>query len=66
VTQLDGSKIMFSWEGQDGGYYIEPYITLDILPLNTLVITKDEYGNFDWSITNEDDYSFGDPCEPWN
>jgi len=66
VSQLDGKPIKFSWVGQNGISYTKPYIILDLSPLNTLMLTKDEYGNFEWSITDEDDYSFGNPCEPWN
>jgi hypothetical protein len=62
ITKLDGSKMYFSWTGGDGNYYTEPYITLDIQPLNTLMLTNDENGNVEWDIANDDIYGFGDPC----
>ncbi len=63
ITRLDGEPMRFKWTGSNGKVYNRPYITLDILPLNTLMITSDEYGNTEWDISNEDIYDFGDPCD---
>jgi hypothetical protein len=62
IIRLDGTPLRFSWTGTDGKDYTRPYITLNVAPLNTLMITNDEEGNIQWDITNEDDYGFGDPC----
>jgi len=63
ITELDGTPLKFKWTGKDGYVYTKPYITLDIAPLNTLMISNDDEGNITWDITNEDDYGFGDPCD---
>ena len=62
ITRLDGSPLRFTWTGENGQRYTEPYITLNIRELHTLVISNDEYGNISWDITDTDVYDFGHPC----
>jgi len=64
ISQIDGKPLKFSWIGKNGIDYTKPFITLDISPLNTLMITNDDYGNVTWDFTNEDIYGFGNPCNP--
>jgi hypothetical protein len=64
ITRLDGEPLRFKWTGESGKTYNRPYITLDILPLNTLMISSDDYGNTQWDISNSDIYGFCDPCDP--
>lgn len=64
ISQIDGKPLKFSWTGKNGIDYTKPYITLDLSPLNTLMITSNEYGDVEWDFTNEDIYDFGNPCNP--
>lgn len=64
ITRLNGEPLRFKWEAKNGKIYSRPYITLDILPLNTLMITTDDDGNIAWDISNNDKYGYGDPCDP--
>ena len=63
ISRLDGSPLRFTWEAVNGNRYTEPYITLNIRELHTLVISNDKYGNISWDITNTDDYGLGHPCD---
>ena len=63
ITRLDGSPLRFTWEAVNGNRYTEPYITLNIRELHTLVISNDDNGNISWDITNTDDYGLGHPCD---
>jgi len=65
ITKLNGSPQRFTWTGKDGNTYTEPYITLNVKEIHTLVLTSDEYGNLSWDITYEDEYGFGHPCDQY-
>lgn len=64
IRNAEGNPLKFSWTGKNGVDYRKPYITLDLSPLNTLMISNDEQGDITWDFTNSDDYGFGDPCNP--
>ena len=63
ITKIDGTPLNFTWTGNNGIEYTRPYITLDLSPLNTLMITGDEYNGFSYNDTYDDEYGFGDPCD---
>ena len=63
IKEFDGTPLKFKWLAENGNEYTKSYITLDLSPLNTLVITTNEDGTVSWDITNEDDYGLGNPCD---
>lgn len=65
ISKADGTPLTFTWTGRDGNEYTRSYITLDLSPLNTLMISSKEYGSgFTYNDAYEDEYGFGDPCNP--
>lgn len=65
ISDASGIPLRFTWTGNDGNVYTRSYITLDLQPLNTLMITTDDYGNLTYDDVYEDSYGFGDPCNPY-
>jgi len=63
ISKADGTPLRFTWTGNNGIEYTRSYITLDLSPLNTLMITGDEYNGFSYNDTYDDYYEFGDPCD---
>jgi len=63
ITKGDGTPLRFTWTGANGIEYTRPYITLDLSPLNTLMITGDQYNGFSFNDTYDDYYGFGSPCD---
>ena len=63
ITKLSGAPLRFKWTGEDGNSYNEPYITLNVKEIHTLVLTSDEYGNLAWDISYEDIFDLGHPCD---
>jgi hypothetical protein len=63
ISKGDGTPLRFTWTGANGIEYTRPYITLDLSPLNTLMITGDQYNGFSFNDTYDDYYGFGNPCD---
>ena len=63
IKNSEGKALRFTWTGNNGIVYTRSYITLDLSPLNTLMITTNDDGEISYNDAYEDEYGFGNPCD---